>query len=107
VDVIGGTANESQRRGPTILRALSDASAPARRAAARQAANIIDPSALPRLVDLLHDADMTVRLTAATTIGRFGGLAKTYLPQLQEALAREPDGTTQHVIEGAIKTISR
>ena len=107
VSVVGGTANGSARRSPAIIRALSDTAADVRMAAAREAGNVKDVLALPRLATLLYDPEMRVRLTAATTIGIFGPLANGYLPQLRQALAREPDPTTQRVIEGAMKSVSR
>ena len=62
--------------------------------------------ALPTLASLLSDRDQRIRAEAARVVGRFGTLAKVYVPVL-ERLVEDLDLDVRNAASAAILQISR
>jgi hypothetical protein len=63
------------------------------------------PEALPLLVKQLAHPSPIARLGVASGLQGYGAAARPYLPQLEEALKREPEGSTKKTLEAAIARI--
>ena len=65
------------------------------------------PEALPLLVKQLRNPSPIARLGVAQGIASYGAAARSYLPDLQAALAAESDDIARKTIAGTISVISR
>jgi hypothetical protein len=65
------------------------------------------PEALPLLVKQLRNPSPLARMGVAQGIASYGAAARSYLPELQAALAAERDDITRKTIAGTISVVSR
>jgi hypothetical protein len=63
------------------------------------------PEALPLLIAQLKNPSHIARMGAAVGIQGYAALAVEYLPQMEEALGKEPPGPTRSTLEAAIKLV--
>ena len=63
--------------------------------------------ALPLVSKLLSHPSSQVRVAVGQTISSFGVAARSYVPDLQRALAVETDYVAKRTLEGAIKSIGQ
>ena len=63
------------------------------------------PEALPLLVKQLGHTSQIARMGVAQGLQGYGATARPYLPQIEEAVKREPDGPTKKTLEAAVTRI--
>ena len=63
------------------------------------------PEALPLLIAQLKHPSHIARMGAAVGLQGYAALAIDYLPQMEEALAKEPPGPTRSTLEATIKRV--
>lgn len=63
------------------------------------------PDALPLLVKQLTNPSHVARMGVSAGLQGYGTAARPYLPQMEEALAREPEGPTRKTLEATITRI--
>ena len=63
------------------------------------------PDALPLLIAQLKNPSHIARMGAAVGLQGYAGLARQYLPQMEQALANEPVGPTRSTLEATIKIV--
>jgi hypothetical protein len=63
------------------------------------------PEALPLLVAQLQNPSHIGRMGAAVGLQAYGADARRYLPEMEEALLKEPEGPTRKTLEATIKLV--
>ena len=63
------------------------------------------PEALPLLVKQLGHTSHIARRAVAAGLQGYGAAARPYLPQIEEAVKRESDGSTKKALEAAVTRI--
>jgi len=96
----------SAGRRTLLQEALDDSSAGVLNFAINGAAGIHMLEVLPRVVELLTHTTRSVRLAAATAVGRYCSDAIAYAPRLRELLVNEHDSVIRGVLEGSLKSVT-
>ena len=63
------------------------------------------PEALPLLIKQLQNPSHVARMGVAAGLQGYKAAAKPYLPQMEEALKKEPEGTTKKTLEATIRVV--
>jgi hypothetical protein len=90
---------------PVMLRALQDPDPYVVQYAGWAAFEARDPEAVPLLIRQLKNPSPVARMGVAAGLQAYSAEALRYLPQLEDALAREPEGPTRKTLEAAIEKI--
>ena len=90
---------------PVVLRALQDPDPYVVQYAGWAALEARDPEAVPLLVRQLTNPSPVARMGVAAGLQGYPVEARAYLSQMEEALAKEPEGPTRKTLEAAIEKI--
>lgn len=88
-----------------LLSALRDSDPYVVQAAGWNAFEAKAPDALPLLIAQLKNPSHIARMGAAVGLQGYAGLAREYLPQMEQALANEPVGPARSTLEAAIRLV--
>lgn len=97
---------ESADRRPLLKQALGDSSSNVVRFAISGAAELRMSDVLDQIVQRLDSGDRIDRSSAATALGRYGTMARAFLPQMRQALLNEHDVEVHQMLEAAINRVS-
>jgi HEAT repeat protein len=109
--IVGGLATDQsthlQTVGKLLIDAFDDPDARVRQAASYGADKLDRDVALPLLVRQLEDVDHSVRGQSASVLIRYGATAAHFLPQIEQALARERDAQVRGLLQIAVSMVKR
>jgi HEAT repeat protein len=88
-----------------VLRALQDPDPYVVQYAGWAAFEARDPETVPLLIRQLKNPSPVARMGVAAGLQAYSTEARRYLPQLEDALAREPEGPTRKTLEATIEKI--